>query len=495
MRFPGTRALDSVTVDFRFDEVHGVIGENGAGKSTLMNVLSGSLAPTSGRISIEDRELKLSSPRQALSCGIAYVSQEGSLVPGLNGAENILLGAEPKLARGVIDTAALHRRARELTTDWFPQVEIDLRQPVGSLPMADQKVVEIIRALRANMRLLILDEPTASLPSREKERLWDIIRSLPKRGIGVVLISHFLSEVKGLSDRITVLRDGQHVGTLAAAEVTEQQLVDLMLRRTGDTPQARAFEAGNGALGDTVLSAKDWHVGNVVGPSFEMRAGEIVGLIGLTGAGHFEFARSLYTRSGVVRGHCEVGGRTVTSRSARAMQRQGIAFIPDRRMENALIGEWDLRENLAMVHPEHAAMGRSGILKRRTEAVEADRIKKLLNVKASSQYQLLKNLSGGNKQKVSIGKWLYGARERYRLMIFVQPTEGVDIGAKLEIHAHMRRLAERGVAILIASSDLLEVEIVANRAVAFVDGRPVEEIPRERFSESAFISAISGSRQ
>lgn len=490
MQFPGTRALDGVSVTFRDDEVHGLIGENGAGKSTLVNVLGGSLQPSQGQVMIGDRAVRLSSPHDALVQGIAHVSQEGSLVPGLTGAENILLGHEPKLAGIVIRKAALRRQAQDLVAQWFPKVAIDLGRPVADLPMADRKVIEIVRALRGSPRIVILDEPTATLPAREKEQLWQIIRSLPQRGVGVVLISHFLSEIKALSDRITVLRDGRHICSEPASALSEDQLVELMLRRSGGA-QLRAATTGTQGDGAIVLDLHDWQAGAVRVPQFSLRAGEIVGLIGLTGAGHFGFARSLHNPAGARCKALSIAGRRTALGTPRQMQEAGIALVPDHRMEYALIGEWTLRENLSMVHPGHGTVA-AGILSPRREEAEARRVMQLLNVKAHSSRQLLRELSGGNKQKISIGKWLYGAADRYRVMIFIEPTEGVDIGAKAEIYAEMRRLAAQGVGIVIASSDLLEIESVAHRVIPFVRQAPGPEIRADAFSESTFITAISG---
>ena len=497
MSYPGTLALNQVSAEFRFDEVHGLIGENGAGKTTLVSILGGSRSPTSGTIRIDGSEVRLLSAGDALRKGIAHVSQEGSLVPGLSGAQNILLGDEPRMGLGIINKSKLSARAAELLQRWFPQVKIDLDQPVDLLPMADQKIIEIVRALRGNVRLLILDEPTATLPAREKESLWAIIKTLPQQGVGIVLISHFLSEIKALSDRITVLRDGRHVATLQADATSEADLVDLMLQRSNGgaavaADQQRAMPTAESA---EILSVKDWHVGGVQVERFSLRAGEIVGLIGLTGAGHFGFARSLYAAAGATNGDYRFEGKTVSRVDARSMQKKGVALIPDHRMEYSLIGEWDVRENLAMVHPSHAAMAGLGVLSMRKEAREADRVMKLLNVKAHSRSQFVRDLSGGNKQKVSIGKWLYGADDHYRLMIFIEPTEGVDIGAKREIHSQMRRLAETGIAIIVASSDLLEVAEVADRVVPFVNGRPGADIARNAFSEARFIAAMAGDIQ
>ena len=495
MEFPGTRALDGVDVAFGFDEVHGLVGENGAGKSTFVNILGGSLQPTGGRIEMDGRPVTFSSPREALQHGIAHVSQEGSLVPSLTGVENIMLGAEPKGAFGVIRRDRLRQDAHDLLTAWFPGVAIDLDRPVIDLPMAERKVVEIVRALRGDIRLLILDEPTATLEAPEKKQLWDIIRTLPSKKVGVVLISHFLSEVVALSDRITVLRDGRHVGTLDRGVSTEAGLTDLMLRRedggAGRGAAESVAEADEARVtGAVVLSVSNWTAGTIEVDTFELRAGEIVGLIGLTGAGHFGFARTLYTRQGVQSGRIAIAGSEITRPGVRTMQRAGVALVPDHRMENALSSEGTVVENLTMVHPEFAATG--GVLNRRQERDEADRVIRLLNVKTPNQRQLIRNLSGGNKQKVSIGKWLYGAGDAYKVLIFIEPTEGVDIGAKMEIYAHMRRLANAGAAVLIASSDLGEIGQVCDRAIPFVHGVPGADIPSAEFSEGRFIQAISG---
>lgn len=487
MDFPGTRALDDVTCDIRLDEVHGLIGENGAGKSTLMSILAGVQTPTTGTLVLDDNPLELKSSADALSRGIALVSQEGSLVPSLSGAQNILLGDEPRWA-GFLRTAALNQRASLLLSEWFPEVDIDLNVPVQSLAMADQKVIEIVRALRRDVRLVILDEPTATLQSREKEQLWKIIRRLPEKGVGVVLISHFLTEVKALSDRITVLRDGRKVATDQAANLDVADLVNLMLERgmAGNDSSRAATSAAD----TPVLTVRDWCADNIEVSHFSIRPGEVVGLIGLTGAGHFAFAKSLYAGRGGTGGELNFSGTVVREPSPRQMQTLGMAFIPDHRMENSLTAQGTIRENISVVHPE---AGKSfGFLSPKKEATEAQRVMQELNIKASGLRQTVKTLSGGNKQKVSLGKWLYGAEDRYKVMIFIEPTEGVDVGAKQEIYAQVRRLAESGVAIIVASSDLLEIEQIAHRVVPFAGGRPGPDIQSNDYSEARFIAAMTG---
>lgn len=490
MDFPGTRALDRVNCNIRLDEVHGLIGENGAGKSTLMSILAGVQAPSSGSLEMDGVPLTLKSTADALSQGIALVSQEGSLVPSLSGAQNILLGDEPRRA-GFLLQSELNRRANALLAEWFPDVDIDLSQPVLSLAMADQKVIEIVRALRRDVRLVILDEPTATLQAREKEQLWTIIRRLPERGVGVVLISHFLSEVKELSDRITVLRDGRMVASQTSITLDIADMVNLMLER--------GIEAGKGdrasapGPGEPVLSVKDWRAGSVTIDDFTIRKGEVVGLIGLTGAGHFGFARSLYSGYGYLSGKMNLAGTSVAKPVPRKMQQLGVGFVPDHRMENALTAEGTIRENISIVHPEAGTVG--WFLSPAREKAEATRVSRELNVRASGMDQTIKTLSGGNKQKISLGKWMYGAEDRYKVMIFLEPTEGVDIGAKQEIYVHIRKLAETGVAVIVASSDLLEMEQIAHRVVPFVNGQARAEIAATDYSEARFIAAMAGETQ
>ncbi len=489
--YPGTRALDRVSVAFRTDEVHGLIGENGAGKTTLVSILGGGRLPTEGRMRLDGAEVRLASPGDALARGIAHVSQEGSLVPGLTGAQNILLGDEPRRFGIVVRRAALQARAQAMLARWFPDLSIDLDRPVETLPYADQKIIEIVRALRGDIRILILDEPTATLPAREKERLWTIIRRLPAQGVGVVLISHFLSEILALSDRITVLRDGRLIRTFPAAGATEAELTALMLQRGHGPAEAGADRRRQRRPGERVVEVSGWRIPEAEVGAFHIRAGEIVGLIGLTGSGQFAIARSLYDAPELQAGTLRLGGAAVPRVTAHEMRRRGVAFIPDHRMIHALIGDWSAREHLAMVHPEAGAV-LPGILSPRRETAGARTVMARLSVKASSPEQAVGELSGGNKQKISIGKWLYGASGRYRLMIFVEPTEGVDIGAKREIHDLLRGLADDGTAILVASSDLIEIADLATRVVSFVNGQALGDLEWPNFSEQSFIAAMSG---
>ena len=493
--YPGTTALRDVDVSFRFDEVHALIGENGAGKTTLVSILGGSNMPTAGTITVDGTATSLSTPAAALAHGIAQVSQEGSLVAHLNGAENILLGAEPTAGRVLVRRAETLRQAEALRHRWFPHTAIDLQVPVEYLPFADQKVIEILRALRSAARLLILDEPTATLPAREKQDLWALIRSLPAQGVGIVLISHFLSEVVALSDRITVLRDGSKVASLLRGEADERVLIGHMLQREIGTAAATTTAGARAAVDgvEPVLAVSGWTTPHVRVDDFDARPGEIIGLIGLTGAGHFEFAASLFDQSALTGGTLRIAGRPAAPGNARRNLRRGIAMVPDHRMINSLVAEWTVRENLSLAHADASSVGGSGVLSMTRERSEARRVAAAMTVRAHSVEQRVGELSGGNKQKVSIGKWLFGRAEPYRVLVFVEPTEGVDVGAKFEIHALMRRLAGEGAAIVVASSDFLEIMTIADRVLPFVVGSPAAPIERDAFTEARFIQAISGS--
>jgi ribose transport system ATP-binding protein len=493
MEFPGTRALSDVSISFREGEVHGLIGENGAGKSTLLAIMSGVLAPTSGELRVDGRPVRFRGSADAIAAGIALVSQEGSLVPMLTGADNIMLGSEPRRA-GIIGRRQLLADAEALARRWFPNTTLDLRRPTAELPYADQKVVEILRALRSAARILILDEPTASLPAREKEELWALIQHLVAQNIGIVLVSHILSEIHAMSKRISVLRNGHLVGTLERDEVDEAGLISKMLGHARNALLARDGEVAKPPTGVPTIEVSGWGGAGFAIEHFALYRGEIVGLIGLTRAGHAEFARSLYEPNLRLRGTLKLKGEAVQPRSSGQARRLGISMVPDQRMVNSLVGSWTVRENLALAHARAGTLGRLPIVMPGRETRLASAAMARLGVKAYSPEQPIEELSGGNKQKVSIGKWLYGADKAvpYAVTIFVEPTEGVDVGAKAEIHRLVRGLAASGVGVIIVSSDLLEIQVLADRVIPFFKGAAAGTIPCQSFSEQTFVTAMAG---
>ncbi|MGV1795273.1 sugar ABC transporter ATP-binding protein [Rhizobium sp. A37_96] len=502
-QWPGTLALDGVSLEVVEGRVHGIVGENGAGKTTLVSVLSGAVIPTAGTLRMSGRALVFENPAAAVKNGVSLVSQEGNLVPHLTAAENICLGFEPVRSGFFINRREVQRQAEALAEKWFPNTNIELRRKVDELPYADQKIVEILRALHSHPKVLILDEPTATLPAKEKASLWTLIRQLSGGGIAIVLISHFLKEVIDLCDEITVLQDGRKVSHLTneRREVSERQLIDLMLNRSRSSDNGRRLNEearGDRKLADDaeiIVDVRDWRGERFEMSELKVRSGEILGLIGLTGSGHFEFAQSLFEPKRAGEGRYLFKNKEVGRASVRDMKRFGAALVPDHRMINAMIGGWTVRENMSMAGLQDTCLKPLGFIQAGRERAETLRLVKRLNIKTASVETKVAELSGGNKQKVSVAKWQFAAEGKYKLFIFLEPTEGVDVGAKREIHDLIVSLAEQGAAVIVASSDLLEIAHVADRVIAFRNGRDTDQIARRDFSEVAFINAIAGATQ
>lgn len=493
-QFSGTYCLTDVSFELRRGEVHGLIGENGAGKSTLVNILSGALQATSGEVTMDGRARHFAAPHDALRAGIAHVSQEGNLVPYLTGAENILLGQEPRAAGIFISSIKVSAEAEALAQRTFPHRQLDLRTPVEELSYADQKVIEILRALRSEAKVLILDEPTASLPADDKQQLSALIRDLAGRGTTVVLISHYLQEILDLTDRITVLRDGAHITTMHTEDATEALLVHHMLARSGAEPQAQAVGAGSEhhlQAGEPRLTVHNLSSSHFHDVSLELAPGEIFGLVGLVGAGQIEFAEALYGAAPTTGGQILLNGAPLKALTPRQALKKGICLVPDQRMLKALQAQWSVRENLSLIHLNDTKLGGTPLVAGITERRLSHQVVKRLQIKASSLEQPIQELSGGNKQKVSIGRWLFESTGKdYQVVVFVEPTEGVDVGVKAEIHALIRDMAEDGISVVLVSSDLMEVASLAHRVGVFRQGR-LTTITQD-LREDALIGAIAG---
>jgi ribose transport system ATP-binding protein len=493
--FPGTLALRDVDLAVEAAQVHGIVGENGAGKSTLVRIISGEIGASSGSILIDGVRSSFRSPVDALRSGIALVSQEGNLIPYFTGAENIALGSETRIAGILLDHRKMLQEARQLAQRYFPGFDLQLNVLVSELPPEDRKVVEILRALRRTARVLILDEPTATLQAGAKERLFEVIAQLKQQGLSVILISHFLHEILQHSDQITVLRDGAVVHSGATDRMNEAELIRRMIGSPRDLWQQLRTTAAPGPTEATArprletraLSGAGFHdVSLQVGP------GEIVGLVGLTGAGHRQFAEALYGAERVTHGTVLLDGKEIRVRSTTHAREAGIALIPDSRMTKALFPEWTLKENLSAVHLADVAFGGT-VIRRRREIATARTIMRELDIRAAGEDQGIEELSGGNKQKASIGRWLFSDRRRseYKLCIIIEPTEGVDVGAKTEIHKLIAGLAEGDTAVLLISSDFAEVEALTDRLYVFRAGTVVSSFSHEAFSEEAIANAMA----
>ena len=484
--FAGVKVLKDVSFDVRAGEVHALLGENGAGKSTLIKILSGLYTPDGGTITVDGRQMKLTSPRDATAAGIATVYQELLLFPELSVAENIFLGHYPRTSSGVIDWSAVRSRARDLL-DQLDTRELDVDTKVLTLSVAQRQRVEIAKALSRDAKILIMDEPTASLVEADVQRLMGVVRQLRERGVGIVYVSHRLPEIFALADRVTVLRDGAHVATKDIGEVDERQLVSLMVGRPIDS----LFPKVEAAIGDTVLQVDGLNRGRQVRDiSFSLRKGEILGIAGLVGSGRTELALTLFGMTPATSGTVVLDGKPVAIRSPRQARDLGIAYVPEDRGLQGLVKPMAIRKNISMATIDRLS---SGIFIRAAqEARRATEAVKRLGVRCRSIGQPVGELSGGNQQKVVIAKWLETSP---KVLILDEPTRGVDVGAKAEIHTIMGELVRQGVAILMISSELPEVLGMSDRVLVMAGGRIMEELSREEATPERVGAAMTAHKE
>ena len=468
-RFPGVHALKSVDFDLRAGEVHALMGENGAGKSTLMKCLSGVYQPDAGRILIDGQAVALPTPRAAQDLGIGIIHQELALMRDLTVAQNIWIGREPRLSFGRIDEARQNAEAAAILSRM--NLGIDPRTPVSRLTIAHQQMVEIAKALSYRSRVLIMDEPTAALNDAEIAELFAIIARLRAEGVGIIYISHKMDEIRRISDRVTVMRDGAHVGTVAAAETPIARIIAMMVGRELTDEKAAIPDL---SAAETALEVRDLSRGpELRGISFSLRRGEILGFAGLMGAGRTELARAIFGAEPADAGRILVHGREVSIRSPADAVREGIGYLSEDRKHYGLALGMDLRANIAMASlPRHAdAIGR--IDEQALGRITRDYIERL-RIRTPGDWQEVRLLSGGNQQKVVIAKWLLRDCD---ILIFDEPTRGIDVGAKAEIYRLLGDLAAGGKAIIVISSELPEVLRLSHRIAVMCEGRLTGILP------------------
>ena len=476
--FAGVQALSEVGLTARAGEVLALMGENGAGKSTLLKIMSGAHAPEAGRIQMDGKLVAIAAPADARRLGIRVVAQEPEIIPYVSVAENVYAGALPRRGR-LIDRAALRAKvAADIRRSGFSGM-IDPDQLGNSLSPAQRQLVEILRALSGTVRVIAFDEPTSSLSDHEAETLFALIRTLTATGIAVIYVSHRMKEILHVATRVLVLRDGKVVGERLAAETNEAELVRMMVGRD----LSALFQRSARSPGRTVLSVENVSSADVRDISFAVRAGEVVVLAGLVGAGRTELARAIIGDVPLTAGTIRVDGEALRLRSPRDAVRAGLCLAPEERKAQALLMKRSVRENISLAVLQRLSRWR--VVNRREERQLAERYLRELHIRTPSIEQEVATLSGGNQQKTVLARWL--ARDS-KLLILDEPTRGVDVAAKAEIYAIMDRLAARGVAVLVVSSELPEVLGLADRIVVMKGGRVSGTIERADATEEKILS-------
>ena len=485
--FPATVALSEVDFTLYGGDVHVLVGENGAGKSTLIKLITGVYPKDGGKILLDGKEVNPGSPRDAQELGISTVYQEVNLVPTMSVAENIFLGRQP-MRFGVINTRASNQRAKELLKGFG--LDIDVTLDLSSYSVAIQQIIAIVRGVDMSAKVLILDEPTSSLDRHEVDMLFSVIRSLKARGIGIILITHFLDQVFEIGDRVTVLRNGRKVGEHRIGDLTQVQLVTEMLGKElkQEESGARRARRQNNHTSDTpFLDVEGFAKFGTIEPfDLEIRQGEIVGLAGLLGSGRTEIAHLIFGIAQNDRGQAFLKGEKITIRSPRDAIRHGFGLCPEDRKVEGIIGELSVRENIILAL--QAKQGWVRFISRQRQNALADQMIKALSIATSSAEKPVKELSGGNQQKVILARWLASNPD---LLILDEPTRGIDVGAHAEIIQIVKRLADEGKAMLIISSELAEIVDYSDRVAVMRDRRKIGEVEGDEINEDTIMKAIA----
>lgn len=482
-RFPGVVALNSVDIGFERGEIHALVGENGAGKSTLIKVIGGKYQPDEGDIIFRGERVKISDPHRALQMGVSTVYQEYNLLPDLTVIENVLLGYEPVGRFSRIDWDKASGFCKKLMARM--DVTVNLQQYVSELGAAEAKIVEILKALVTEAEIVIMDEPTAALPEHDVGALFSLIRSLQKNGVTVIYISHRIDEIFTIADRVSVLKDGNLVGTHRVSDITHDLLIRSMVgRELQDIYPPRM----GGVSEEVVLAARGLTDGQSLREvSFDLHRGEILGIGGMTGNGQREFIRSLFGAHSVTGGHILLHGEPVSIDSPHRAMELGIGFLPDDRRNEGLAVTQPIRRNIALpsIHLRQSA----GVIRSKEERKTVEHTVRQLGIKITSISQNVENLSGGNQQRVVIAKWLPLNPE---ILLFHEPTLGIDVGAKVEIYRLMNSFTSQGVSIIMVTSDMIELLHIPDRILVFFNGSVASEFRTEEASEESVMFAASG---
>ncbi len=484
--FPGVKALQCVDFSLKKGEIHGLMGENGAGKSTLIKVITGFYKKDEGSVRFNGENVEFLSPNEAVKNGISTVYQEINLIPMLSVAENIFIGRQPmKAGNGRIDWKTLHEKARSALAQL--DLNIDVTMPLNTYSVAVQQMVSIARALDINAQVLILDEPTSSLDETEVRQLFSIMNRLKEQGIGIIFITHFLDQVFEITDRITVLRNGKKAGEYETAALTRLDLISHMLGKEFSDLEADQWRGWNTSKGEEYLSLSEMEKQNYISPfNLSIRKGEVVGLAGLLGSGRTEIARLVYGIERPDKGTVTINGREEVINNPKKAISMGMGFCPEDRKEVGIIPELSVRENIILAL--QAKRGVFRYLNRKRQDEIADELIKTLNIVTPDNNQQVKNLSGGNQQKVVLARWLAADPQ---LLILDEPTRGIDIGSKVEIQKLIIELREKGMALLFISSELEEVVRCSTRIAVLRDRKKIGELEGAEINEKAIMHTIA----
>lgn len=479
-QYTGVKALDDVSISFRRGEVHALMGENGAGKSTLIKTLSGAIQPNDGEIVFEGTTYTHMEPHQAMELGIHVIYQEFNMMPELSVAENIFMGQQ--LGGGVLFNKSITEERAQKILDSM-HVKINAKETVKNLSVANMQLVEIAKALTRDVKVLVMDEPTAPLTDAEVETLFEIVQMLKSKGVTIIYISHRIAEVFQISDRVSVLRDGRFIKTVMTNEVDRDELIRLMVgREVSDTYPKRDF-----APGEVVLELRDVCGNGVENVSFAVRSGEIFGLSGLVGAGRTETMRMIFGADPIDSGEVLLNGQPVHPKHPAEAVKLGIGLIPEDRKQQGLLLDLPIFTNISMATMRD--ISHFTVVNSRAEKENVNRLVEAVTIKTPSITQLVRNLSGGNQQKVVLAKWLAA---NCKVLIFDEPTRSIDVGARHEIYKLMNELCRQGIAIVMISSDMEEILGMSDRIMVLCEGHQAGILEREAFSQETILSLASG---
>ena len=479
-QYTGVKALDDVSISFRRGEVHALMGENGAGKSTLIKTLSGAIRPDTGEIHFEGTTYSHMEPHQAMELGIHVIYQEFNMMPELSVAENIFMGQQ--LGGGILFNKSITEERAQKILDGM-HVKISAKETVKNLSVANMQLVEIAKALTRDVKILVMDEPTAPLTDAEVETLFEIVQMLKSKGVTIIYISHRIAEVFQISDRVSVLRDGKFIKTVMTNEVDRDELIRLMVgREVSDTYPKRDF-----APGEVVLELRDVCGNGVENVSFAVRSGEIFGLSGLVGAGRTETMRMIFGADPIDSGEVLLNGQPVHPKHPAEAVKLGIGLIPEDRKQQGLLLDLPIFTNISMATMRD--ISHFTVVNSRAEKENVNRLVEAVTIKTPSIAQLVRNLSGGNQQKVVLAKWLAA---NCKVLIFDEPTRGIDVGARHEIYKLMNELCRQGIAIVMISSDMEEILGMSDRIMVLCEGHQAGILEREAFSQETILSLASG---